>query len=93
MNVYRLAPIDPGHPSWQASSEKGCVWVAAPNPKAARELVAKKSAVALLVATRITKGLKSPWQDAAITSCVLEPSVTHINDGTVVRADGSRVGD
>jgi hypothetical protein len=38
-------------------------------------------------------GIKSPWQDEGVTSCVLDPSMPHIRAGAVVRTDGSLVGD
>jgi hypothetical protein len=88
MNVYRLDPIDPRDPSWGNSLEKDSVWAGAATPDEARELVAEKTRPDAGAA-----GLKSPWRDAALTSCVLEPSISHIGAGTVVRADGSLVGD
>jgi hypothetical protein len=89
MNIYRLDPIDPNHPSWQNSTEQECVWAAAPTPKEARDLVANKTGVGLDGAAGIT----SPWQDERVTSCILEPSITHVRAGTIVRGDGSLVGD
>ena len=89
MNIYRLGPIDQNHPAWQNSDEQECVWASAPTPKAARDLVANKTSRGVLSET----GIKSPWQDEAVTSCVLEPSVTHIRAGAVVRTDGSSVSD
>ncbi len=89
MNIYRLDPIDPGDPSWRNSIEKDSVWAGAATPSDARQLVADKTRPD----TREAAGLKSPWQDEALTSCVREPSLTHIRAGTVVRADGSQVGD
>ena len=88
MNIYRLDPIDPNHPSWQNSTEQECVWAAAPTRKEARDLVADKTGVGLHAQTGIT----SPWQDERVTSCVWEPSIVHIRAGTVVRGDGSLVG-
>ena len=88
MNIYRLDPIDPGDPSWQHSVEKDSVWACAPTRNDARNLVADKTKLDVHGAT----GFQSPWRDAAVTSCVLEPSMTHIHTGTVVRADGSIVG-
>ena len=46
MNVYRLDPIEPGHPSWRFSDEKDTVWACAPTAKRARDLVAAKSGFA-----------------------------------------------
>jgi len=88
MNVYRLDPIDPGHPSWRHSMEKDTVWAGAPTAQDARNFVAAKTKLAAPGAA----GFESPWLDAAVTSCVWEPSMTHISAGTVVRADGSIVG-
>ena len=80
MNVYRLDPIAPENPSWRTSSEKGSMWAAAPSPSTARDLVAKLTALATPTATESEYCPESPWQDSAITSCVLEPSMTHIHD-------------
>jgi hypothetical protein len=88
MSVYRLDPIDPDHASWQSSTEQEGVWAGASTPKDARDLVADKTRVGAQGADAT-----SPWQDVRLTSCVLEPSVTHIRPGTVVRGDGSLVGD
>ncbi|MGO8800394.1 MAG: hypothetical protein ACLQE9_03170 [Roseiarcus sp.] len=89
MNVYRLDPIEPGDPSWRNSIEKDSVWAGAATPGEARRLVADKTRPD----TREAAGLKSPWLDEALTSCVWQPSMTLIRGGTVVRADGSQVGD
>lgn len=87
MNVYHLGAIDSGHPSWRISNEKNSVWACAPDAKAARDLVAAK--------TRVTApdadGVKTPWEDDAITSCVLDPTISVMRAGTVVRMDGSVV--
>jgi hypothetical protein len=63
------------------------VWACAPTPREARDLVAAKAGFATLGAT----GAKSPWQDEAITSCVLQPTMTLMRTGDVVREDGSPV--
>lgn len=91
MSVYRLDPIKPGDPSWANSMEKDCLWAGASSPQAARDLVAEKTRGPAAPDTKSPS--KSPWQDAAVTSCSLEPTLSHIRDGTVVRADGSHVGD
>jgi hypothetical protein len=88
MNVYCLDPLDPGHPSWKNSNEKDRVWAAAPTLKKARELVAAKTKLHVQSAA----GDESPWLLEAVTSCLLEPTMTHVDAGTVVRADGSLVG-
>lgn len=87
MNVYRLDPIKPGHSSWRLSDEKDTVWACAPTAKQARELVAAKSGFAKYAA----EGDRSPWEDEAVTSCVLEPTISLMSAGTVVREDGSLV--
>jgi hypothetical protein len=87
MNVYRLDPIKPGHPSWRYSQEKDAVWACAPTAQAARDLVTEKSGFA----KHREPGASSPWRDATVTSCVLEPTMSAMSDGTVVREDGSRV--
>lgn len=84
MNVYRLEPIDQDDPSWESSNEKNIVWVAADSAIDARVLVAAKTG---------GSDARSPWRDAALTSCDLEPDVAYVNPGTVVREDGSLVGD
>jgi hypothetical protein len=89
MNIYRLDPIDAAHPSWQYSREKETLWAGAPAPHDARDLVAAKTGFAINSATE----RRSPWQNEDVTSCIREPSMTHILAGTVVRADGSHVGD
>lgn len=89
MNIYRLDPIDPEHPSWSNSTENETVWACAPNASDARDLVANKTGPGL----RGVTGPQSPWRDEAVTSCVWEPSMTHMRAETVVRADGSTVGD
>ncbi len=88
MNVYRLDPIDPDHPSWRNSTEQEGVWVAGLTPKDARDLVADKTRT-----DKVGADATSPWRDERVTSCVLEPSVTHILPGSVVRGDGSLVDD
>lgn len=88
MSVYRLTPIDQNHPSWQDSSEQEGVWVGAATEADARDLAARKTAIA----KDGRMGTKSPWQDPAITSCTLDPSMNHVRAGSVVRADGSLVG-
>jgi hypothetical protein len=71
MKVYRLDPIAPGDPSWQYSIEKDSVWRCAASPNDARKLVAEKAKAAVAGAT----APKSPWLDAAVTSCAWEPSI------------------
>jgi len=87
MNVYRLDPIEPGHPSWRFSDEKDTVWACAPTAKRARDLVAAKSGFAKYGA----EGDQSPWQDQAVTSCILQPTMPLMSPETVVREDGSLV--
>ncbi len=87
MNIYRLDPIDPNDPSWQNSIEKDSVWACAPTPKEARDLVAEKTKAGVPGAFES----KSPWQDASVTSCVWEPSMTTVDPWTVARGDGSIV--
>jgi len=87
MNIYRLDPIEPGHSCWQYSKEKNRIWACAPTPKDARDLVATKTRFSMLGVI----GARSPWQDEAVTSCVLQPSMTHMSAGDVVREDGSPV--
>ena len=93
MSVYRLDPIDPERPSWTLSTEKAEVWAGAATPGDARDLVARKTGVAPHDVAGSDPILASPWRDEAATSCVREPTLTHIRPGTVVRADGSLVGD
>ena len=85
MPIYRLDPIDPGHPSWRFSVEKDVVWTNAASPGAARNQVAAK--------TGWTAGadLVSPWRNEAVVSCALEPTMSYPGPGEVVREDGSAV--
>lgn len=85
MTIYRLDPLDPGHRSWTNSDEKDSVWASAETPEAARELVADKTKLGDEDAG------ESPWRLEAVTSCVVEPTMTHVDAGTVVRGDGSLV--
>jgi hypothetical protein len=39
--LWRLRPIDPSDPSWQASSHRGAVLVRAPSEEAARRVAAQ----------------------------------------------------
>jgi hypothetical protein len=87
MNVYRLDPIKPGHPSWRYSREKDTVWACAPTEQEARDLVAGKSGFAELA----EPDAASPWRDATVTSCVLDPTISLMRAGNVVREDGSAV--
>ncbi len=87
MNVYRLDPVDPGHASWQYSVEKNSVWTCAANAKEARDLVASRTGFAADAAPSVL----SPWQDARVTSCTIEPTMNYPNPGEVVRDDGSLV--
>jgi hypothetical protein len=99
MNIYRLDPINPNNSVWQNSIEKDSVWAAAPTGNDARDLVAAKTwpagktPPAGMVADASSPDTKSPWQDAALTSCTWEPTMSHLEAGDVVRADGSRVGE
>jgi len=72
MNIYRLDPIEPGHLSSRSSDEKDTIWACAPTAKRARELAAAKSGFAKYGA----EGDQSPWQDEAVTSCVLQPTMS-----------------
>ena len=38
MSIFRLKPLDLGHPSWEASTHKGECVVRAPSEKVAREM-------------------------------------------------------
>jgi hypothetical protein len=86
MHIYRLEPTESGSPTWQNSSEKDCVWVAAQTPQEARAIVAAHTRLHGREGSSV-----SPWEDEAVTACVLEPTMSHIGAGKVVRADGSLV--
>lgn len=92
MSVYRLDPINPNHPSWRLSTEKECVWVGARTAKEARDLAAERTSVDTQTPADPPRPTTSPWQDETLTSCVWEPTITHVRAGTVERADGSIVG-
>jgi len=87
MNIYRLDPIDSGRSSWQYSEERNCVWACAGTPGEARALVAAKTGFARLGAP----DGQSPWQDETVTSCVVQPTMTIMRAGDVIRQDGSPV--
>ena len=87
MNVFRLDPIDPGHASWAFSKEKNMIWVGSPTADKARDLAAARSGFDL----QATPDATSPWKNPAVTSCVLDPTMKLLNEGDVVRADGSEV--
>ncbi|WP_294536694.1 hypothetical protein [uncultured Rhodoblastus sp.] len=89
MPVYRLDPIDPGHPSWRYSAEKNPLWTNAPSPSQARDLVAAKTGFDL----QAHPGALSPWQDEKVTSCTPEPTMDYPGPGEVIREDGSNVTD
>jgi len=89
MNVYRLDPIDPGHPSWQYSTEKDTLWTCAPTPGEARDLVASRTGFAAFASL----GATSPWKEEKVASCTLEPTMNYPNPGEVIRDDGSLVQD
>jgi hypothetical protein len=85
MNVYRLEPLDPDHPSWRHSLEQEMVWACAPTPEEARALVAAKAA-----APDSEPG-QSPWLDPEASSCQLDPTMKLLDAGDVIRQDGSAV--
>ena len=89
MNIYRLAAIDPGDSSWRWSNEKETVWACAPDEISARAMVAART----FVAAPDRHGDKTPWQDELVTSCILDPTMSLMRAGTVVRQDGSAVGE
>jgi hypothetical protein len=89
MNIYRLAAIAPGDPSWRLSNEKETVWACAPDVGSARAMVAART----FVIEPDRQGDKAPWEDEEVTSCILDPTMSLMRAGTVVRQDGSAVGE
>jgi len=89
MNIYRLAAIDAGDPSWGLSNEKETVWACAPDAASARAMVAART----LMTTPDRQGGQTPWENEAVTSCILDPTMSLLQAGNVVRLDGSAVGD
>ena len=87
MNIYRLNPIDPGHANWRHSTENDVVWACAPNAAWARALVAGKTRVR----SHGKDLLESPWEDQNLTSCILDPTMSLLHAGDVVRQDGSAI--
>jgi len=71
LNTYRLVPIEPGSADWQFTKDYDVVWACAPNPASARTLVAAKTGMIVHNA----EALESPWEDEAITSCALDPTM------------------
>jgi hypothetical protein len=94
MPVYRLDPIDPGHPSWKYSVEKDALWTNAPTPQEARDLAAAKSGFeAGAHPDSASPTVQSPWQNDKVTSCTPEPTMDYPGPGEVIREDGSAVVD
>ena len=88
MNIYRLDPIDASNASWLFSNEKDVVWACAPDPSSARALVAAKTRLA----DHAEEPIPSPWENEALTSCILDPTMSLMHADDVVRQDGSVVG-
>ena len=85
MNIYRLDPIDLDYANWRVSNEKDVVWACAPDPGSARALVAGRTRMV----SHDENQLRSPWEDEAVTSCVLDPTMSLLHADAAVRQDGS----
>lgn len=65
MPVWKLIPIDPSDPNWQASSHRGVAIVRAPNEEAARDTA--QAAFGVKVRFPPGEGVKAPpWRRAAL---------------------------
>jgi hypothetical protein len=93
MPVFRLAPLNPKHVSWELSTIREEVWAGAVTEKEARNLVAAKTVKAGR-STGVSPAppmLKSPWEDSDATSCTREWSHNDVPVGTVVDVKGRNV--
>jgi hypothetical protein len=90
MLTYRLDPINPSDPQWDAlSTIKQMVWVSAPHGGKARDLVAGKTAK-LTPTTRYApkQVAQSPWLDDKMATCVLDTAKAGVPEGAVMLANG-----
>lgn len=87
MNVYRLSALDSNHASWRFSNEQDGIWACAPDETSARLLAASRTRVS----QPDRRAVGTPWEDSSVTSCVLDPTMSLMRAGTVVRQDGSVV--
>ena len=95
MNVYRLDPIEPGHPSWRFSDEKDTVWACAPTAKQARELVAAKSGSNRLACSHLGAPVDVMETESAVIALValpgVEPGRIDVSlDRTILSLSGTR---
>ena len=89
MRVYRLAPANLDHPSWEASSVKEPVWVWAADDKSARD----KAAVATLLTRPKSVGVRlktpeSPWRLNDVTACKPDPARSNVPPYKPITGDG-----
>ncbi len=90
MTVYRLDPIDPKDVRWGLSTHTETLWVGAPTPGKARQIVA---AATLQMRTSVPHEPKpqSPWLDDMQSLCVVDTARSGIQDGEVVTMRGERL--
>lgn len=80
MPIWRLTPIDPEDPNWEASSHRGLVVVRAPNEASAREVAEK----AFGVSTRFPpgKGMRvPPWMRSELVRAEIIDSPIYPAEG------------
>lgn len=79
MPVYRLIPVDPSDPAWQASAHRGGALVRAGSEGRARELALLAFAVAVDV--RAGRGQTPPWRDPGKVHARVAGDVPYPADG------------
>jgi hypothetical protein len=89
MRVYRLEPIKPDDPSWEASTVKETVWVWATDDKSARDKVAGATLLARRKSVGVTlKAAQSPWRLYDVTSCKPDPARSNVPPYKPITRDG-----
>ena len=91
MMVFRLEPISAtlDSDSWKDSTHKETLWASAEDEGAARDLAANATSGSK-VRSGFPKIPPSPWRNADLVSCTIDPS-RKVADGTVVTANGKQI--
>jgi hypothetical protein len=80
MPIWRLIPVDPDDPNWEASSHRGLAVVRAPNETAARE--AAKDALGVSTRFPPGKGMRiPPWTRPEMVKAEIIDSPIYPTDG------------
>jgi len=80
MSIWKLTPLLPEAPNWEASTFRGEVIVRANDERQARDL----ANAAFVIAVDVKPGHKTtlhPWTDSNIVSCVLIRNSEHSEQG------------